>query len=407
MYIFTRNKLMYIIVSILVLILIYYCAQLLFSNTEHMKVIPPQNTYSRSACEYKMNETLSNVLSNNHIVEANNNTNVHFICSYDNINDEINNLTPKHNQKINIIDNADYISAKHYLWQRIVLSAGLDRAKILMPNTFVLSDKQDIERLKKEYDSKKLYIMKKNIQRQEGLFIIDSLDVILNKASEYSVVQELLNNPYTVNIKKDGKVIGNRKINMRFYILVVCHQDNINIYVFNDGFMYYTKANWVKDTVNHDINVTTGYIDRWIYDENPLTHTDFKNYLDDPTRALSVYEQNISNQNIKLSEIIFSRIHNLLTDVMMSSIGIICGGTKLYNNMTFQLYGADIAINDNLWPQVIEINKGPDMGAKDERDKAVKHKCITDMLKTINVINNNDNNGFIKLINKNGKHVMS
>ena len=38
---------------------------------------------------------------------------------------------------------------------------------------------------------------------------------------------------------------------------------------------------------------------------NPLTHDDFKKYLDDPTRQTSDSEKNITGQGLKLSEIIF------------------------------------------------------------------------------------------------------
>ena len=72
-------------------------------------------------------------------------------------------------------------------------------------------------------------------------------------------------------------------------------------------------------------------------------------------------------------------------------------------NVTFQLFGADVAINDKLWPQIMELNKGPDLGAKDEKDGTLKKKCTKDMLRIIGVVNDNsESNGFIQLINKEG-----
>ena len=44
----------------------------------------------------------------------------------------------------------------------------------------------------------------------------------------------------------------------------------------------------------------------------------------------------------------------------------------------------------------MEINKGPDMSAKDKRDSELKHGVVKDI---INIVNNNyNNNGFINVL---------
>lgn len=360
-------------------------------------------TWSRSKCRYKLGETLQQVLDENKINKVNSNGTMHLACSYDQIDSEIDKLYPTPEQRVFIIENADHISAKDYLWKRMVDNMGLAKAKTVMPNTYILNMNSDRERLKNEYDKNKLYIMKKNIQRQEGLKITDSLDEILNASSSYVIVQELLQDPYTINIKKDGKNSGDhRKINMRFYILVICKDDKMDVYVYNDGFMYYTKESFKRGSKEEGPNITTGYIERWIYEQNPLTHTDFKKYLDSD-RKLSKIEKNIRTQGLKISNVVFNRIYNLLREVLETIVGKACNGNKLNNNISFQLFGADIAINDQLWPSLMEINKGPDMSVKDDRDGNVKRKCIRDMLRIVGMINNvNDSNGFIQIINKEG-----
>ena len=42
--------------------------------------------------------------------------------------------------------------------------------------------------------------------------------------------------------------------------------------------------------------------------------------------------------------------------------------------MKFQIFGADIAPDENLNVTIMEINKGPDIGFKDERDGNLKKK---------------------------------
>ena len=59
--------------------------------------------------------------------------------------------------------------------------------------------------------------------------------------------------------------------------------------------------------------------------------------------------------------------------------------------VSFQLYGADIAIDNELKPLLMEINKGPDLSAKDERDKTLKLKLCYDMLNSVNLLPDNNN----------------
>ena len=78
----------------------------------------------------------------------------------------------------------------------------------------------------------------------------------------------------------------------------------------------------------------------------------------------------------------------------MSHIG---NSPKLYNNLKFQLYGVDVSINNKFNAQIMEINKGPDLGAKDKRDSELKHNLVEDILNIIGIIKKN-NNDFIKVL---------
>ena len=51
------------------------------------------------------------------------------------------------------------------------------------------------------YQPDKLYILKKNVQRQEGIKITSDLNTLLNSFKDsYIIIQELLQNPFLVNI---------------------------------------------------------------------------------------------------------------------------------------------------------------------------------------------------------------
>jgi len=74
-------------------------------------------------------------------------------------------------------------------------------------------------------------------------------------------------------------------------------------------------------------------------------------------------------------------------------------------NTTFQLFGVDVAVNDKLNPIIMEVNKGPDLGAKDSRDGDVKRSVVKGIFNIIGAIkmNNCSDTGFLKLFSvKNG-----
>jgi hypothetical protein len=405
------------------------------NKIEHLIDIPSINRSTNwgrtSSCKYLMNEAQSDVLLKNSVTENTDgkNADILFPCGYNDIdaeiaslphvdsfqhqvgkriNHKINNFSPK---RVLIIDGADQITAKNYLWKNLVKHHGLTRAKQLQPNTYLLvgSNKMDeLARLKKEHYEGKLYILKKNVQRQTGLEITNDLEKIETNLGGYVLAQELLMDPYILN---------GRKINLRVYIFVVCNMNKTDVYMFNDGFMYYNKQNFVKDDPSMDNNVTTGYVERDVYVMNPLTHTDFKKYLDlkegekyHPTSNVRKYTNNermIINQGFQLSNVIFKRIENLFADVFISFKGDICREIDdnkkkipIFKDYSAQIFGADVAINDQLQAQIIEINKGPDLSPKDERDGTLKKKMVRDCLSILGIVpkNMNESNGFIRIL---------
>ena len=236
-----------------------------------------------------------------------------------------------------------------------------------MPNTFLLSKPDEMKEFTKFfYESKKInpkckFVLKNNLQRQEGIKLANNIKEI-NKGlkDNYFLVQEYLEDPY---------IISKRKINIRYYLLIICTKDEIKGYIHKNGFMYYTPKLYKPGTLDFNEHITTGYIDRKVYDENPLTLEDFNQHLD-----------NISPQ---LSKQFFHSVANLFNLVMTALHDKICKSENLKNNTLFQLFGADIAPDKDLIPKLMELNKGPDLGAKDARDKEVKIKVQTDIIDLI------------------------
>jgi hypothetical protein len=382
-------------------------------NTEHMINLPKQEespTWTRTdSCKYYMDETTSKVLDMTKINKTDDEKKASLIfpCGYNNIDDEIKglpNLYEKDKKRVFIIDGADEITAKNYLWKNILNHHGLDKARAISPNTYLLTDPEkteDIKRMEADHYPGKLYIMKKNIQRQTGLEITDDIDKIKRNLGYYVLAQELLQNSY---------LVSGRKINLRVYIVVICYESETNVYVFNNGFMYYTKQMYVKGDKTPDNHITTGYVERDVYHKNPLTHNDFKQYLDldegakyhstNNPKVLSELEKTIKSQGLLISKIVFDRIDKLIADVFITFKGRICRKQNnkgepipIFKDYSVQIFGADVAINDQLQPQIIEINKGPDLSPKDDRDGSVKRKLVSDVLEILGLKSYSKDNG--------------
>jgi len=392
MYNFIKQYRYYIILSLILITLILLLT--IFKTYEYYKNnnICKLKYIVREDCKYIQSETLMNVIN-----ETKNKFkyNLYLPCVYEDITEEYDKFIEDNNGIYFLIDNTDIMVGKEYLYQNVYNKYGREKTISLMPESWILTDSDDYVRFKKEFNPNKIYIMKKNIQRQNGIKISNNLDEIIKNKEEdekndypFVIVQELLQDPYT---------ISGRKINLRVYVLVVKNKNKTNLYVYSDGFMYYTAELFQKNSTDNKINITTGYIDRKVYQENPLTHNDFKSYLDSD-RTYTKTEEKIRDNNQNISKYVFNNIYNLITNIFSVFFDNIGNSPKLFNNIKFQLFGCDVAIDENLNAKIMEINKGPDLGAKDTRDSELKHNLVRDIFKTVGLINNDDTNNFIQLV---------
>lgn len=277
-------------------------------------------------------------------------------------------------KKLFMIDGCDWIASKVGLWELIKRKFGTN-AHFIMPETFILSNESDKAKFKNFYFKKKnlnsqsKFILKNFKQRQEGLKLANNLDTIFNSTKDgFKIVQDFLENPYIVN---------GRKINLRYYLLITCYQGIIKGYIYRDGFVYYTPKLFKKNSMDFEETITTGYIDRRVYDENPLTTEDFRKFIG-PVKAKKF------DDNVVLK----------MKGIMQALSKEICSNKELDHHMKFQIFGADIAPDENLNVTIMEINKGPDIGFKDERDGNLKKKMVSDVFTIIEPINGNTEHDF-------------
>jgi hypothetical protein len=369
-------------IQIIILLILIISVLIYYVNTCDYELFKQLKWKKCRICNRNVNDVYMHNFNKHNITQTDDNDyDIYLPCNYNNISYEISKFidysidSGKSNvdKKIFIIDNCDQLTHKNKIWKNLVEYYGVNTATKYMPMTYILPS--DINKLKKQYIKGNIYILKKNIQRQQGLLITKSLNNIISSSNDgYVIAQILLQDPYTIN---------GRKINLRVYLAIICIGGELNAYAFNDGFMYYTAESFKTSTISFKHNVTTGYIDRKVYKINPLTHKDFKKYL----------------HNRSINDIdVFDNIYKLLGDIIKSCSDKLCKNDKLNKFTTYQLFGADIALDKSLKPLLMEINKGPDLGAKDERDKKLKQSVFEDLLALLGLIDIKRDNGFIKLM---------
>ena len=278
-------------------------------------------------------------------------------------------------KKIFLIDGCDWPASKIHLWILLKEYYGNNIAATLMPQTYLLDDNEDLKKMKEHFTENlkirndHMYILKNYAQRQEGLKIVQKYKDIMDGYNDgFYLVQDYLYNPF---------IISKRKINFRYYTLITCKNGNVEGYIHKDGFVYYTPEYYDDADPSFDKHITTGYIDRKVYEENPLTLDDFRNHLEGIKKGLSLkWDDNV----------------NILMNKIIKAISTkVCKNKKLKQHTLFQLFGSDVAPTKDLSAFLMEINKGPDLSGKDERDTKVKTQVQEDIIKIIEEIDENGN----------------
>ena len=353
----------YIVLLILLyLILIMNCYDK--QNVEHF------STYS--GCN-KIPTLLKKVMDEQNIKKNQEDYDYYIPCSYNSCEKDALMFENKEGKKIFLIDGCDWLASKLGLWELLKEYYNND-ATLYMPPTYLLENNKDLKNFPSHFIENKnkrpdqMYVLKNYEQRQEGIKLTRDLDeIIKGRKNGWYLVQDYLYEPYQID---------RRKINLRYYLLVICRNGNIEGYIHTDGFVYYTPKYYDEYDMDFDKHITTGYIDRKVYEKNPLTLQDFRNFL--------------NNEQIDLSKKWDKNAEILMSKVMEAISKKICKNTKLKNNIRFQLFGCDLAPDVNLNVKLIEINKGPDLSAKDERDKQVKFDVQKDIFKLVDLNGEND-----------------
>ncbi len=303
------------------------------------------------------------------------NWDIYIPCGYNGVENELTKVYPDNNKQIIFgISGCDQIVSKNNIWYLLETKYGREKASQIMPETYILSRNKDIKKLILDYKPNKKYILKKNVQRKKGILLTKNLKEILNAKNDgFKVVQIYLENIFLIN---------KRKLNLRIYVLLKCQFGNIETYVHKQGKCIYTNKDYDENDLDFEKNITSYNLDLDIYKINPLTFKDLKVYF---------------QKNNLDYDLFFKRVLEIIKLTIKASKNQLCNLNNIYNNVSFQLFGIDVVLDNNLNPYLLEFNKGPDMVPKNEIDRQIKTKVEEDMFDLVNIVKS-QNNEFI-LIN--------
>lgn len=370
----------YLIIFIIILYLLYIIYKKT-SNKEYFNNYYNLDNINYYRCpEKKLGQITKMVFDKHNINNDNENWNIYIPCGYNNVENELLDIKINDNLKNKYvfgINGCDTIVAKNHIWQNLVKCYGRAGASQLMPESYILYDEDDLELFKKDYNPNNIYILKKNVQRKEGLKLTQSYNDVINGLNDdYKVAQKYVRDLYLVN---------GRKVNLRIYLLIVIKNNKIHFYISHIGKCIYTNKKYNDKDLDFESNITSYHLDVSIYETNPRYFDELIKYIDNNSKSGS-------------GALLFNRINILLKNVSKCLAKNLYQSHNIKNTICFQLFGIDIIFNNDLQPYLLEMNKGPDMTPKDDEDTKMKYNVQNDMFKTVGIIENNFvNNSFSEI----------
>jgi hypothetical protein len=330
-----------------------------------------------------LGKVLQNVFDNNNIIKSKDNWNIYIPCGYNEVEDELTKIKindEKINKYIFGLNGCDTIVSKNKIWESLVSCFGRKKASTLMPESFILDDLNEIELFRKSFNPSlnEIYILKKNVQRKEGLKLTrDYFEIIDGYKEYYRVAQKYITDLYLIN---------QRKVNLRIYLLIVIKDNFIYFYVSDKGKCIYTNKKYNDDDLDFESNITSYNLDMTVYEQNPRDFEELKIFIDENE------SENI--MNFKNGIYLFNKINLLMEEISICLSKNLYQSKNIKNTVAFQLFGADVIFDKELHPYLLELNKGPDMTPRDEIDENMKNIVQTDMFKIVGVLPNIGSNSF-------------
>lgn len=254
----------------------------------------------------------------------------------------------------------DNIVSKNNLWNMV---RDCSDDKKYLPKTYLLDNFQDNIQFSKDHKQDKLYILKKNVHRKQGLKLYRGPKMLAFKEYEkggYKLIQEFIQNPYLVN---------KRVMVIRLYLVIYANPD-YKYGIHKYGKCLYAYKNFNLESIDNL---------RLITDSKLRLGSKFPKNLEELNKMDSKISLNLLSKPVRTVIKCYKNYLEKIDDIFE------------HKHLTFfQLFGVDIILDENRNPFLLEINKSPDMNnIYDEADRKGKMGVISDMKEFISGNNKN------------------
>lgn len=202
------------------------------------------------------------------------------------------------------------------------------------------------------------------------------------------LVQRYLSNPYLIN---------NKKFDLRIYVLV-SGVDPLRVYIHNEGLTRISTSDYSLNNIanrfahltNYSVNKKADVFKAAAYsDGDPLLSPDSPQSEDVEgfKWSLKAFKKWLSaKEGETRTEEVFTKIHDICVKTIIAAEGEITPQLQravLYRTNCFELFGMDVILDENLNPQLLEVNVSPSLMGSSPLDKRIKGMMIADVLHTV------------------------
>jgi len=284
-------------------------------------------------------------------------------------------------QKVNHFAGANMMGRKDNLHLRMIeLSQRISNEEIFYPESYLVP--REIDDLKKVWDTKRCWILKPAASSKgEGIKVVCSKDQQCD-FNESVVVQTYIEKPF---------LITGRKFDIRLYILVTSAAP-LRIYMHDSGLIRFATQPYdpFAPVSNVHVHLTNFSLNK---DDEGFVHCmSEEEHIEDSKWSIPFFKQYMNSIGVNVDQ--------LFENLERVSIGTIIAGFSTirthHNNhvkgrhTSYELYGIDIILDENLKPHVLEINISPGMSGTDSPlDYNIKNRLMHDTLRMARIIDCN------------------
>lgn len=284
------------------------------------------------------------------------------------LNKELMSLTDVQSRYVMGLYGSGALSKRKGSWINLVKKFGREKAKRIMPDTYILSFEKDVIKLS-EFSEEQCFILKSQLHRRQGLKIVKGFEELEKQKENYVIAQPLI-----LDLHKFKGV----SFNFRAYLLLTSNKGILQGYLYYDAnCIYALPENTIQDTYKN--NITHGL--------NPIPDG-FPFFMSDLLTQESIDYQTF-----------FGLLANKVNLILQSAASEFLIIENLKEAHCFQVLGVDVLVDANKRPLICEINKGPGMKARNKASGDLKNNMLNDALSVVG-ISQRKNEGFFKIFEK-------